>query len=47
MDDQSREKFLKENPHIGVLLLFRDGSIYINKAFMEYFEELKIYPTAP
>ena len=47
MDDQSREKFLKENPHIGVLLQFRDGSIYINKAFMEYFEGLKIYPTAP
>ncbi len=47
MDDQSREKFLEENPHIGVLLLFKDGSLYINKAFMEYFEALRINPKAP
>ena len=47
MDDDSREKFIRENPHVGVLLLFKDGSLYINRVFMEYFEALEIYPTAP
>lgn len=44
MDDESRERFLEENPHIGVFLLFKDGKIFVNKAFMEYFESLKIHP---
>ncbi|RME12390.1 MAG: FAD:protein FMN transferase [Aquificota bacterium] len=47
MDDESRERFLRENPHIGVLLLFRDGSLYVNRAFMDYFDGLRIYPEAP
>lgn len=47
MNDESRESFLKENSHIGVLLLFKDGSVYINRAFMDYFEELKLNPKAP
>ncbi len=47
MDDQERERFLKENPHVGLLLLFKDGSLYINKTFMDYFEGLRINPTAP
>ncbi len=47
MDDESRERFIRENPHIGVFLLFKDGSFFINRAFMEYFESLKIYPASP
>ncbi|MDM7267240.1 MAG: FAD:protein FMN transferase [Aquificaceae bacterium] len=47
MEDESRERFIKENPHIGVFLLFKDGSLFINRAFMEYFESLKIYPASP
>ncbi len=47
MDDESRERFIRENPHIGVFLLFKDGSLFINRAFMEYFESLKIYPASP
>ncbi len=47
MDDKSIEKFMEENPHIGVFLLFKDGSLFINKAFMDYFEGLRIYPTSP
>lgn len=43
MDDQTRERFLKENPQFGVLLLFKDGSLYINASFMEYFKELRLY----
>ena len=27
--------------------LFKDGSLFINRAFMEYFESLKIYPASP
>ncbi|MFN3869940.1 MAG: FAD:protein FMN transferase [Aquificaceae bacterium] len=44
MDDNSRERFLEENPQIGVLLLFEDGTIFVNRAFMEYFESLRFYP---
>ncbi len=43
MDDQSRERFIQEHPHIGVLLLFKDGSIYMNASFRERFKELKLY----
>ncbi len=43
MGDREREEFLKANSDIGVLLLYRDGSLYINRAFMEFFEGLKIY----
>ncbi|RMH05895.1 MAG: FAD:protein FMN transferase, partial [Aquificota bacterium] len=32
-----------EHPHIGVLLLFKDGSIYMNASFRERFKELKLY----
>ncbi|MCS7195827.1 MAG: FAD:protein FMN transferase [Aquificaceae bacterium] len=44
MDDSSRERFLKENSQVGVLLLFKDGSLFVNRAFMEYFEGLRFYP---
>ncbi|MCS6998902.1 MAG: FAD:protein FMN transferase [Aquificaceae bacterium] len=44
MDDSSRERFLKENSQVGVLLLFKDGSLFVNRAFMEYFEGLRFHP---
>ncbi|MFN4320069.1 MAG: FAD:protein FMN transferase [Aquificaceae bacterium] len=47
MDDESRERFIRDNPRIGFFLLFKDGSLFINKAFMEYFEGLRIYPVGP
>ncbi|MFN7065774.1 MAG: FAD:protein FMN transferase [Aquificaceae bacterium] len=47
MDDVSREKFIKENPHVGFLLLYKDGAIFVNSAFMEYFEGLRFYPLTP
>ncbi|MEN3028022.1 MAG: FAD:protein FMN transferase [Aquificaceae bacterium] len=46
MDDESRERFLEKNPQVGVLLLFKDGSLFVNRAFMEYFEGLRFYPAA-
>ncbi len=46
MDDDNRERFLRETPQIGVLLLFEDGTFFVNRAFMEYFESLKLYPTS-
>ncbi len=36
-----RRKFYRENPNVGVLEVFEDGSLYINSAFFEYFEVVK------
>ncbi|MCS7262652.1 MAG: FAD:protein FMN transferase [Aquificaceae bacterium] len=47
MEDESVEKFLKENPQVGILILFKDGSLYVNPAFLQYFESLTLYPPAP
>ncbi len=33
-----RERFLRENPRVGVLELYPDDSLYMNRAFREYFE---------
>lgn len=44
MDSQTLEKFIKENQDVGLLLLFKDGTVYINRAYMNYFESLKLYP---
>ncbi|QWK18994.1 MAG: FAD:protein FMN transferase [Hydrogenobacter thermophilus] len=38
MSDQQRQKFLREHQNVGVLLLYTDGSLYFNKAFLDYFE---------
>lgn len=38
MDENSRKKFLANNPDVGVFLLYNDGSIYINKKFLEFFK---------
>lgn len=47
MDDESRERFVEENPKAGVLFLFKDGSLFLNRAFMDYFEGLKLVHRAP
>ncbi len=32
-----RRRFLRENPDVGVLELYRDGSLYMNERFREFF----------
>ncbi|ADC88905.1 ApbE family lipoprotein [Thermocrinis albus DSM 14484] len=43
MTDQQRERFLRENPHVGVLILYQDGSLYMNSSFRRYFQDLRLY----
>lgn len=38
MPREKRRSFLKENPSVGVLELYRDGSVYMNEAFRSYFK---------
>ncbi|WP_457601602.1 FAD:protein FMN transferase [Hydrogenivirga sp.] len=40
MPRRLRRSFLKENPDVGVLELFSDGSVYMNRAFRGYFRLL-------
>lgn len=40
MPEKMRRKFIEDNPDVGVLILYKDGSIYMNKKFMELFEIL-------
>ncbi len=40
MPEKMRRKFIEDNPDVGVLILYKDGSIFINKKFMEFFEIL-------
>lgn len=40
MSKEMREKFLKENPDVGVLILYKDGSVFINEGFRIFFEVL-------
>ena len=38
MPRELRRKFEKENPDVGILELLRDGSLYMNRRFREFFE---------
>jgi len=38
MPRKKREKFLRENPEVGVLELYEDGTVRMNEAFRDYFE---------
>ncbi len=38
MPKELRRRFEEENPEVGVLELFSDGSVYINKGFRNFFE---------
>ncbi|CUU07079.1 thiamine biosynthesis lipoprotein [Candidatus Thermokryptus mobilis] len=40
MPEKMRRKFIEDNPDVGVLIVYKDGSIFINKRFMEFFEIL-------
>ncbi len=40
MPEDMRRRFYKENPDVGALELYRDGSIYMNGAFREFFSVL-------
>jgi len=40
MPEKMRRKFIEDNPDVGILILYKDGSIYMNKKFMELFEIL-------
>jgi thiamine biosynthesis lipoprotein len=41
MDDKKRWDFIEKYPQFGYLLLFSDGSVYVNKTFLEFFESLE------
>ncbi len=38
MSDEQRQRFLENHQEIGVLLLYKDGSVYFNRTFLNYFE---------
>jgi thiamine biosynthesis lipoprotein len=41
MDDKKRWDFIEKYPQFGYLLLFSDGSVYVNRTFLEFFESLE------
>jgi thiamine biosynthesis lipoprotein len=43
MDDKKRWDFIEKHPQFGYLLLFSDGSFYVNKTFLEFFESLEFF----
>ena len=43
MDDKKRWDFIEKYPQFGYLLLFSDGSVYVNKTFLEFFESLEFF----
>lgn len=38
MSDEQRQRFLENHQYIGILLLYKDGSVYFNRTFLNYFE---------
>ena len=40
MDREQRRRFLSENPGVGVLEVYRDGSFYVNGSFLTYFTSI-------
>lgn len=43
MDDKKRWDFIEKHPQFGYLLLFSDGSVYVNRTFLEFFESLEFF----
>jgi Membrane-associated lipoprotein involved in thiamine biosynthesis len=43
MDNKKRWDFIEKHPQFGYLLLFSDGSVYVNKTFLEFFESLEFF----
>lgn len=43
MDRQQREKFLEKNQQIGIIILYKDGSVWLNRKFIDYFDVLQIF----
>ncbi|MFZ8862754.1 MAG: FAD:protein FMN transferase [Thermocrinis sp.] len=43
MDDKKRWDFIEKHPQFGYLLLFSNGSVYVNKTFLEFFESLEFF----
>jgi thiamine biosynthesis lipoprotein len=43
MDDKKRWDFIERHPQFGYLLLFSDGSVYVNRTFLEFFESLEFF----
>ena len=42
-DDKKRWDFVEKYPQFGYLLLFSNGSVYVNKTFLEFFESLEFF----
>lgn len=43
MDKEQRERFLEKNPSFGVLILYKDGSVWVNRKFFDYFEMIQMF----
>lgn len=43
MDDKKRWDFIERHPQFGYLLLSSDGSVYVNRTFLEFFESLEFF----
>jgi len=43
MDDKKRWDLIEKHPRFGYLLLFPDGSVYVNRTFLEFFESLEFF----
>ncbi len=43
MERDLRRRFEKENPRVGILEIYRDGSFYLNDSFTGYFETI-VFP---
>lgn len=43
MEKGQREKFLDRNQSFGVLILYKDGSVWLNRRFVDYFEIVQLF----
>ncbi len=42
MPDDMRKKFIEENKDVGVLILYKDGSTFVNETFLKFCERFKL-----
>ena len=42
MPENVRYRFLKENPDVGVFILYADGNTFVNQAFLRYCKRFKV-----
>ncbi len=42
MPANERKRFLKENKSVGVLIMYKDGNVFVNDAFLSYCDKFKL-----